>query len=116
MVWNGILLGISLSFMIGPLFFSIVQASLQRGFWAGIAVASGMWASDCLYVGAVIFGVDRFAAIVAMPGFRFQAGVLGGSLLMVFGLASLLKSSKRGLSLLNKRRRLRQLSPLRIRC
>lgn len=87
---QGILLGFSLSFMIGPLLFAIVQASLERGFRAGLALASGIWTSDVLYILFIYRGVDALTALTALPHFRIWAGIAGGLVLMVFGLSTLL--------------------------
>ncbi len=64
--------------MVGPLFFAIIQASLERGFRAGFTLASGIWTSDALYILAVYYGVDALAALTALPHFRLWAG-LGGA-------------------------------------
>lgn len=90
MLVQGALLGLSLSFMVGPLFFAILQASLERGFRAGAALASGIWTSDLLYIVLVYRGVDALAALTALPNFRFWAGLAGGLMLMGFGTATLL--------------------------
>ncbi|GAB4496366.1 MAG: LysE family translocator [Saprospiraceae bacterium] len=89
MLLQGFLLGLSLSFMVGPLLFAIVQAGIERGFRAGLAVAGGIWASDVLYVLAVLYGLEMLAAMTALPGFRFGAGLAGGALLVAFGVGNL---------------------------
>ncbi len=94
MIFQGVLLGLSLSFMIGPLFFSIVEAGIAQGFRAGMAVALGIWMSDVLYVALVLQGVDVLARMTALPGFRMWAGVIGGVLLVVFGLGSWFTAGK----------------------
>ena len=91
---KGLLLGITLSFMIGPLFFSIIQASLEAGFRAGMAVAGGIWASDLLFIMVVQQGVQAMEDLIALPGFRFWAGIGGGIMLMAFGLVGLLSGRK----------------------
>jgi hypothetical protein len=90
MVLQGMLLGLSLSFMIGPILFAIVQAGIDRGFRAGLAVASGIWTCDVLYILLVRYGIDTLAAVTALPNFRFWAGIAGGILLLAFGLNSIL--------------------------
>ncbi|MEQ1746071.1 MAG: LysE family transporter [Saprospiraceae bacterium] len=90
MIFQGILLGLSLSFMIGPLLFAIMQASLDRGFRAGIALAAGIWASDVLYLYLIYRWVDALAALAALPNFSFWAGLCGSSVLLVFGVSTLL--------------------------
>lgn len=92
MLLQGILLGISLSFLVGPLMFAIVEAGIGQGFRAGVSVASGIWISDVFYVFAAIYGVGAMEALVALPHFRMWAGLAGGLLLTGFGVATILKS------------------------
>lgn len=82
-------MGISLSFMVGPLLFAILQAGIERGFRAGLAVAGGIWTSDMLYVLVVLYGLEMLAAMTALPGFKLWAGLAGGTLLVAFGLGNL---------------------------
>ena len=91
---KGLLLGVTLSFIIGPLFFSIIESALQRGFRAGIAVASGIWTSDFMFIAVVIKGITSMEALVAWPGFKFWAGIVGSVMLMLFGAGSLLNIKK----------------------
>lgn len=91
MIVQGALLGLSLSFMVGPLLFAIVQASLERGFRAGFALAAGIWTSDALYIALVYHSMDALAAFTALPNFRLWAGLAGGAVLMLFGLGTLLR-------------------------
>ncbi len=90
MLLEGILLGLTLSLMIGPLLFAIVQAALEGGIRTGIAVAIGLWTSDLLFVLLTYYGTSALASFTALPHFRLLAGLLGGLLLMVFGISALL--------------------------
>lgn len=98
MLIQGILLGISLSFMVGPLLFSIVQAGIERGFRAGLAVAGGIWFSDVLYVLLVQYGMEALTAVTSLPDFRLWSGLAGGMLLAAFGLGNLFFKKTPGLS------------------
>lgn len=89
LIFQGVLLGLSLSFMIGPLFFSVVQAGIARGFRAGVAAAAGIWVCDVLYVLAVRYGVEQLNTLVNLPNFRLWSGIGGGLLLIIFGISSL---------------------------
>lgn len=94
LLMKGLLLGITLSLMIGPLFFSIVQASLESGFRAGLAVAGGIWSSDVLFIVLVQRGLQAMEDLTALPGFQFWAGIAGGALLIIFGIAGVLSDRK----------------------
>ncbi len=85
-------MGLTLSFMIGPLFFSVVEATLERGTRAGLALASGIWASDIAFILLVERGLQSIEALVALQGFRYWSGMVGGTVLVLFGLLSLLKA------------------------
>lgn len=92
MLLQGILLGISLSFLVGPLMFAIVEAGIGQGFRAGVSVAAGIWVCDLLYVLAVFYGVESIEALVALPHFKMWAGLTGGLLLAGFGISTIWKT------------------------
>jgi threonine/homoserine/homoserine lactone efflux protein len=91
MFLQGILLGLSLSFLIGPLLFALLQAALTGGMRAGVSLAAGTWVSDVLFVALIFHGLGWLGAIASRPDFRLWSGVAGGTLLLVFGAASLWK-------------------------
>jgi len=94
MLLSGIKVGLILSFMIGPIFFALVQTSVEEGFRAGAMVALGIWVSDTSFVLAVYYGVSYLADIVKSPNFSLILGVAGSILLAFFGLATLLTIPK----------------------
>jgi threonine/homoserine/homoserine lactone efflux protein len=94
MFYQGVLLGLTLSFLVGPLLFSIVEAGLERGFKGGMAVATGIWLSDVLFVALMIKGLSVLESMVAHPRFKLYAGLLGGIILVLFGLGSLIRHKK----------------------
>ncbi|MEI6409091.1 MAG: LysE family translocator [Bacteroidota bacterium] len=94
LVLQGALLGLSLSFMIGPLLFSVVQAGIARGFRAGLAVAAGIWTCDILYVLAICYGIEQLNTLVNLPHFKFWSGVCGGLLLLIFGVSAWFANKK----------------------
>jgi len=102
MLLEGILLGLTLSLMVGPLLFAIIQAALERGVQAGVAVAMGLWTSDVLFIMLIYFSASALAAFTALPNFRLWAGLLGSLLLIIFGIASLL--SRRNIQSAARRR------------
>ncbi len=93
MIVQEMLLGLSLSFLVGPLLFAIVEASLDRGFRAGLALAGGVWVSDLLYMLVVYRWVDVLARLTALPNFRLWAGIAGSLVLLLFGGITLMKKA-----------------------
>jgi threonine/homoserine/homoserine lactone efflux protein len=94
MLLEGIKVGLILSFMIGPIFFALVQTSVDEGFRAGLMVAVGIWVSDTSYVLGVYFGVSLLANVVNTQTFTLTLGIAGSILLTIFGLATLLTIPK----------------------
>ncbi|WP_353483875.1 LysE family translocator [Haliscomenobacter sp.] len=94
MLLDGIKIGLILSFMIGPIFFALVQTSVDEGFRAGLMVAVGIWVSDTSYILGVYFGVSLLANIVNTQTFTLVLGVAGSILLIIFGLVTLLTIPK----------------------
>ncbi len=91
---EGSALGLGLSFLVGPLLFSIVQAGLERGFRAGAAVGAGIWASDLFFVAAVVFGLKWLEKLSKLPDFERFSGIAGALLLIVFGAATFFSKPK----------------------
>ena len=56
-ILNGIVSGVVLAFLIGPVFFAIIQTSIERGFWSGVFVAMGVSLSDILYITVSYLGL-----------------------------------------------------------
>jgi len=93
-VLNGIKFGILLALLIGPVFFTIIQTSIERGFWNGIFVAIGVSLSDLLYVIIVYFGLAQF---LENGQFRVHMAYGGGVILIFFGLYHVIIKSRRRL-------------------
>jgi threonine/homoserine/homoserine lactone efflux protein len=94
MLLGGIKVGLILSFMVGPIFFALIQTSVEEGFRAGLMVALGIWVSDFSFVLAVYYGVSYLADIVKAPSFSLILGLAGSVLLACFGLVTLLTTPK----------------------
>ena len=88
---NGMLYGFLLALMIGPVFFALIQTSIEKGFSSGASMAVGITLSDALYVIVASLGV---AALASSPSFQAWLGLLGGIILLVFGMANFLKKIK----------------------
>ncbi len=91
-VFNGFKVGIILAFLIGPVFFTIIQTSIEHGFWKGVLVALGVSLSDVGYVAICYFGLFQF---LSEPKWRSTMAYVGGVILILFGLHHLLIKSRR---------------------
>ena len=92
-VLNGIKFGIVLAFLIGPVFFTIIQVSVEKGFWHGVMVALGVSLSDTIYVTICYFGLVQ---LINDDQFRIGMAYIGGAILVVFGLYHLIVKSRAG--------------------
>lgn len=91
-VFNGLKLGIVLALLVGPVFFTIIQTSVEKGFGNGVLVSLGVSVSDILYVTVCYFGLVHF---INEPGFRIYLAYAGGGILVLFGLYHLFIKSRR---------------------
>jgi threonine/homoserine/homoserine lactone efflux protein len=91
-VLNGIISGIVLAFLIGPVFFTILQTSIEKGFWSGVFVAIGVSVSDALYILVAYLGLIQF---MEAESFRLYLAYGGGIVLLLFGLYYLFVKSKK---------------------
>ena len=90
-LWEGISMGLVLSAMIGPVFFALVQNSLEHGFRYAAILALGILLSDLIYVLITYFSVSIFAQY---PNFEIILGYAGGAVLIGFGISNMLKKNR----------------------
>ncbi|MGE0772433.1 MAG: LysE family translocator [Cyclobacteriaceae bacterium] len=91
-VFNGIKLGLLLAFLVGPVFFTILQTSIERGFLRGALVAVGVSISDAAYVTLCYLGLTQ---ILEQKAFHSHLALVGGGILVVFGMYYLFVKSRR---------------------
>jgi threonine/homoserine/homoserine lactone efflux protein len=81
-VLQGIQFGVVLAFLIGPVFFTILQTSVEKGFLYGVMVAIGVSISDFAYVAICYLGLIN---LVNNPSNRIYFAYGGGAILILFG-------------------------------
>lgn len=91
-ILNGVFSGVLLTFLIGPVFFTILQTSIEKGFWSGFFVATGVSLSDALYITLSYLGLYQ---IFDQGNFREYLAYIGGGVLLLFGLYYLLVKSRK---------------------
>lgn len=90
---NAILIGFALSFMIGPVFFMLIQTSILKGVRAAIAFNSGVILGDVAFIVIAYYGSRHLLERIKDDPRLF---FIGGLILIVYGTITYLdKSSKK---------------------
>lgn len=89
---SGIGFALVLTILPGPVFFGLIQTSIQKSFRYGIFFALGVALSDVLFIVLTYFGIAGF---LEDPSFQKTIRLAGGSLLLLLGLYYLLKPAER---------------------
>jgi threonine/homoserine/homoserine lactone efflux protein len=94
---KGISLGLALALMIGPVFFAMLETSISRGVRAGIVMALGVASSDTLYI-VIDYNLISYlsnSSKMDTHWFNIGLGLVGGLIMLIFGLTSFLKKGKK---------------------
>ena len=93
-IFKGILLGLSIGFFFGfgPAFFAIIQTAIYRGPTRGALMALGIFLSDSVMVILTLIGA---ASILKNSENAEIMGVVGGIVLIIFGIYIFRKKSMR---------------------
>ena len=92
---NAILIGIGLSFMIGPVFFMLIQTSILKGVKAAVAFNMGVILGDVAFIVIAYYGSRHLLERIKDDPRLF---FIGGLILIVYGAITYLdKSNKKKL-------------------
>lgn len=83
-LFKGIISGITISFLIGPIFFALAEITITKGWKCGLSYVAGVLISDVL----LIYLVETVLLQFPFENIKTQVGIFGGILLIIFGLAS----------------------------
>lgn len=84
----GILWGLFLTILIGPIFFALIQTGIEQGFRAGFVVGLGIWMSDLIFILGIYYSLAYFIAVSEGENFELYLGLIGGTILISFGLGT----------------------------
>jgi len=90
-ILNAIPLGIALAFMIGPVFFVLLETSVTKGFRAAVVFDLGVILADVIFVFFAYYGSRTLLEKIKDDPRLF---VLGGGILFVYGLFTFYKRRK----------------------
>jgi threonine/homoserine/homoserine lactone efflux protein len=82
---EGIAMGLTLAFLIGPSFVSLLQTSIHRGFYAGIQFAIGIVLSDLTLIALSYLGALQF---LGADQNQLRMGIIGGLIVIGFGIVT----------------------------
>jgi threonine/homoserine/homoserine lactone efflux protein len=85
-LFQGIILGLTVSISLGPALMALIQTSIKHGIKTGIFLALGIFTSDLIVVVGAYFGASQ---IVTRNDTQIIFGIIGGLVLIIFGLYSL---------------------------
>lgn len=88
---TGVSLGFFLSFMIGPVFFILIETSITKGFRAALAFDCGVVLADAVFFTIAFFSSFRLINSIKDDPALF---IFGGILMSTYGVISLLKLKK----------------------
>ncbi|WMJ74802.1 LysE family translocator [Cytophagaceae bacterium ABcell3] len=80
---SGVGFGFLLTIMLGPVFFGLLQTSINKGFKFGVYFAIGVAVSDVSFILITYFGIAGF---LDNEFFQKLIGIFGGIFMSVFGL------------------------------
>jgi threonine/homoserine/homoserine lactone efflux protein len=84
---QGIILGLTLSALLGPALFTLLQTSIHRGLKSGVFLAFGIFLSDISVVYLALLGALQ---LINQKNNYIIVGVIGGSILIGFGIYTFL--------------------------
>ncbi len=90
-LWEGIQFGLILSIMTGPILFALIQVGVEEGLRAGIVLGLGIWLSDLIFILGVNYGLQYALDFIGSgSGNTIVIGIIGGIILILFGLGNIL--------------------------
>ena len=90
-ILTGLPWGIFLSFMIGPVFFILIETSITKGFRAALAFDLGVVLGDIFFIGVAYLGSYRLISSLKDKPALF---IFGGIVMVAYGIISFVKLKK----------------------
>ena len=89
---EAIFIGFFLAFMIGPVFFMLIQTSIIKGARAAIAFDLGVILGDIAFILIAYFGSKSLLESIKNDPLLFY---IGGSILVIYGIITFLNKSQK---------------------
>ena len=92
LVIKGLIVGILASAPMGPVGVLTIQRTLNKGRWFGLVTGFGAAVSDIIYAAVSLLGMSFVMDFIENPRNMFWFKVIGGMLLMIFGIYTYLSN------------------------
>ncbi len=93
-IFEGILVGLTLAMLIGPIFITLTQISMQNGIRAGLTAGIGIWISDVIVIALAWWSIQKISHWLQNPSFLFWQSLIGGIIIIAVGIFSILNRNK----------------------
>lgn len=87
-IYSAIPLGIFLSFMLGPVFFVLLETAAIKGFRAAIAFDTGVLIADAIFLSIAYFGTNQLLNKLKDDPALY---IFGGTVLLTYGIITFIK-------------------------
>jgi threonine/homoserine/homoserine lactone efflux protein len=88
---SAVISGFILAFMVGPVFFTLIETSINKGFKAGVVFDSGAMFADVVFILIAYFSTNKLLDRVKDDPALL---IFGGGVLIAYGVISYLKNKK----------------------
>lgn len=90
LILKGVVTGLILSVMVGPVFFVLLETSIRRGVRAALAMDLGVFLSDIFYILIALFFYNEVEALSSGKD-NYTIKLVGGIILIIFGVVNFFK-------------------------
>jgi threonine/homoserine/homoserine lactone efflux protein len=99
-IWNGFIMGLGLSFSFGPVFFMLIQTSIDKGWKESLIFDAGILLSDFIIIASAMLIIFTLGIDIDFnsPSFKFWSALIGAIILIAFGLVLLFNPRKKNSS------------------
>ncbi len=88
-IWEGLLMGVALSLMLGTVFFALLRNSIQYGHKTGVYIASGVIVCDILFIA---LGLLSHGFALFLKTYQTSVSIVGGIILIIMGIFMIVKA------------------------
>lgn len=88
---EGVLIGLSLAILTGPLLLAIIHVSINYGVRRGLILTSGIWFSDLLYILCFYSLSEELGRVIQIPSVMMWIGIISAMLVISIGVFIWLK-------------------------